>query len=198
MLRPTPGPERRRAVRRRSACSSPCGRSSGPRTCSSSPALVFAVQAVRPCRDARARSAAFAIFCALSGVVYLSTTSRIATADRQHPLKRLRPIAAGDAPGRTRGRRRGRASARLALVGAVLPRLTLRRRRGRLPGAAQTLYSASLKHIVIIDVLTIAAGFVLRAIAGAVVDRRRRSAIGCSSARFCSRCSSRSPSAGTS
>ena len=34
--------------------------------------------------------------------------------------------------------------------------------------ALQTLYSVSLKHIVIIDVLTIAIGFVLRAVAGAV------------------------------
>jgi UbiA prenyltransferase family. len=60
--------------------------------------------------------------------------------------------------------------------------------------AAQILYSFGLKHVVIVDVLMIAAGFVLRAIAGAVaVDVP--SATGCSSARRCWRYFSRSASA---
>src|SRR5215208_6754947 len=39
--------------------------------------------------------AAFGVFCALSGVVYLVNDVADRDADRQHPLKRHRPIAAG-------------------------------------------------------------------------------------------------------
>ena len=42
--------------------------------------------------------AAFAIFCALSGVVYLVNDVADREADRQHPVKRRRPIASGAVP----------------------------------------------------------------------------------------------------
>src|SRR5688500_16680182 len=42
--------------------------------------------------------AAFAIFCALSGVVYLVNDVADRDADRQHPIKRRRPIASGAVP----------------------------------------------------------------------------------------------------
>ena len=42
--------------------------------------------------------AAFAIFCALSGVVYLTNDILDRATDRNHPLKRRRPIAAGLIP----------------------------------------------------------------------------------------------------
>ena len=111
--------------------------------------------------------AAFAIFCALSSVVYLINDIADRDADRQHPLKRNRPIASGAL------------SVPFALtVAAVLGVAALAGAfaLGIPFGAVATaylgllaFYSGPLKHVVIIDVLTIAIGFVLRAVAGAVV-----------------------------
>ena len=111
--------------------------------------------------------AAFAVFCALSGVVYLINDVADRDADRQHPLKRLRPIAAGELPVAT-------ALGVAAVLGTVaLAAAFLLRFEFGLVSAAYVamlgLYSGPLKHIVIIDVLTIAIGFVLRAAAGAIV-----------------------------
>jgi 4-hydroxybenzoate polyprenyltransferase len=111
-------------------------------------------------------SAAFVIFCALSGVVYLVNDVADREADRSHPVKRHRPIASGELPVRV---------AIGAAVVIVTAALAFAFRLGALFGllassyvALLALYSGPLKHIVIIDVLTIAIGFVLRAAAGAV------------------------------
>ena len=110
--------------------------------------------------------AAFAVFCALSGVVYLFNDLADRAADQQHPLTRLRPIASG---------RLAPSTAAIAatilgvvsLAGAVLlsPMFAVL---SATYVALLILYSIVLKHLVIIDALTIAAGFVLRAAAGAV------------------------------
>jgi 4-hydroxybenzoate polyprenyltransferase len=110
--------------------------------------------------------AAFGIFCLLSGVVYLINDIADRHTDRRHPLKARRPIASGALP------------VPAALTSAIVLGLVA------LAGAFAlgprfftvaasylvllALYSGALKHIVIIDVLTIALGFVLRAVAGAV------------------------------
>jgi 4-hydroxybenzoate polyprenyltransferase len=111
--------------------------------------------------------AAFAIFCALSGVVYLINDVMDREADRQHPLKRHRPIASGQVPvGLAIGTAVGLG------VMALAAAFTLRFEFGLVSSAYVSLlalYSGPLKHVVIIDVLTIAIGFVLRAVAGAVV-----------------------------
>ncbi|MCC6450787.1 MAG: decaprenyl-phosphate phosphoribosyltransferase [Candidatus Aureabacteria bacterium] len=108
--------------------------------------------------------AAFAVFCLLSGVVYLVNDIADAAEDRQHALKRLRPVASGRLP-------RGLAAVFAALIAA----LSLIAARGIGPGFAATAlgylvlmlaYSLFLKHVVIVDVLAIAVGFVLRAAAG--------------------------------
>ncbi len=111
-------------------------------------------------------AAAFAIFCALSGVVYLVNDISDRDNDRRHPLKARRPIASGALPlsvaigaavALTAAGLAGAFALSLPFAGVALAYLAL-----------LTLYSGPLKHIVIIDVLTIAIGFVLRAMAGAV------------------------------
>jgi 4-hydroxybenzoate polyprenyltransferase len=113
-----------------------------------------------------AAAAAFVLFCLLSGVVYLLNDVADRAADRQHPIKRLRPIASGAVS--------VSAALTAALViglGALAAAFALRPLFGLLALSyvtLLTLYSFRLKHVVIIDVLTIALGFLLRVAAGAV------------------------------
>jgi 4-hydroxybenzoate polyprenyltransferase len=108
---------------------------------------------------------AFAIFCGLSGAIYLVNDVVDMEKDRRHPIKRRRPIAAGVLP-----RRLGVAVA-VALLGASLgAAFVLSPGFGLVALAYAVLlvaYSLWLKAVVIVDVLTVATGFVLRAIAGA-------------------------------
>jgi 4-hydroxybenzoate polyprenyltransferase len=109
---------------------------------------------------------AFAVFCGLSGVVYVINDVRDRDADRLHPTKSRRPIASGALPP-------GAALSTAAILAAVAVAVAfmLTPAFGTVAAAYLALlgmYSASLKHVVILDVLTIAAGFVLRALGGAV------------------------------
>jgi len=111
-------------------------------------------------------AAAFVVFCALSGAVYLFNDVADRDGDRAHPLKSARPIASGELPIRTAIIAAGFLGA-AGLQAAILIRPAL----GVAAGAYLVLlllYSTVLKHVVIVDVLTIAAGFVLRATAGAL------------------------------
>jgi len=128
-------------------------------------ALVFA-EKLFDLRAVALSVAAFVIFCALSGVVYLINDIADRHTDRQHPLKRRRPIAAGTLPVRV-------AATAAAIIGAAALAAALAVGwKLALVAAAyvalQALYSGPLKHIVIIDVLALSIGFVLRAAAGAV------------------------------
>jgi 4-hydroxybenzoate polyprenyltransferase len=109
---------------------------------------------------------ALAIFCALSGAIYLFNDVADRTTDKNHPLKRERPIASGRLPVTTA------LIAGLVLgIAGVVAAFMIRTELGGVAGTYLTMlliYSAALKHVVIVDVLMIAAGFVLRAIAGAV------------------------------
>jgi 4-hydroxybenzoate polyprenyltransferase len=106
----------------------------------------------------------FILFCLLCGTIYIINDLVDIEKDRQHPLKRHRPLASG------------RLSPRIAILAAVLiPAVCL-------PLAVwldrgfgliaigyvilQIAYSFWLKNVVIIDVMSIAAGFVLRVMAG--------------------------------
>lgn len=109
---------------------------------------------------------AFAIFCGLSGVVYLVNDVMDRESDRLHPLKQHRPIASGGLPVST-----ALVAAAAIAISALAGAFALGWRFGLVATlylALQTFYSGPLKHIVILDVLTIAIGFVLRAVAGAV------------------------------
>ena len=113
-----------------------------------------------------AAGTAFVIFCMLSGAVYLVNDLTDLVGDRNHPVKRDRPLASG------------RLSPRVAVTGVVLFFA------GGLAGAwwlgrdlavvaaiysvTMVAYSFALKNVVILDVLVVAFGFVLRAIAGAL------------------------------
>ena len=108
---------------------------------------------------------AFFVFCALSATVYLINDVLDREQDRRHPLKASRPIASGAL------------SPTLALMTAAVVGIAAMIAASTLGGqffqtaaayvVLLTAYSAFLKHIVILDVLTIAAGFTLRAAAGA-------------------------------
>src|SRR5262245_23142580 len=128
-------------------------------------ALMFGQRLLDPTSVLQA-IAAFFIFCALSGVVYLINDVADREADRQHPIKRQRPIASGDVAVPV-------ALSVAAVMGAValVAAFWLRPSFGLIAVSylgLLGLYSATLKHAVIIDVLTIAIGFVLRAAGGAV------------------------------
>lgn len=111
--------------------------------------------------------AAFAIFCGLSGAVYLLNDVSDRESDRQHPVKRHRPIAAGHVSAPT-------AIAWALVLIALSLSLSFWLQTGFGIAAAaylilQAAYTRVLKHVVILDVMAIAFGFVLRAIAGGLV-----------------------------
>jgi len=109
---------------------------------------------------------AFAIFCALSGAIYLLNDVADAEKDRLHPAKRKRPVASG-----ALARSTALGAGLLILGGSLALSFWFSGRFGLVAlgyGALLTAYSVWLKHLVILDVLTVAVGFVLRAVAGAV------------------------------
>ncbi|CAN5352209.1 decaprenyl-phosphate phosphoribosyltransferase [soil metagenome] len=106
----------------------------------------------------------FAVFCALSGVVYITNDILDREKDREHPKKKFRPIASGAI------------SPTAAAIGAIFLLI------GGLAAAywvtfnfficaaiyvtLVTLYSFAFKHMVVLDVMVLAMGFVVRAMAG--------------------------------
>jgi 4-hydroxybenzoate polyprenyltransferase len=128
-------------------------------------ALLFSGQLTDP-RAAALATLAFVAFCLASSAIYALNDTLDAREDRLHPRKRLRPVAAGlISPAQAIGL--------AVLLGAVatgvgfgvhveLGLVIL------LYLGVNLLYCVTLKHTVLLDVMAIAAGFVLRAIGGAV------------------------------
>ncbi len=108
--------------------------------------------------------AGFALFCLISSSVYIFNDIADVEADRQHPEKKNRPIASGKLPVRAAW-----------IAGIALVAITVGISYFLAPGFEAVVvfyfllnvaYSKWLKHIPIVDVLVIAAGFVLRVHAG--------------------------------
>ncbi len=109
---------------------------------------------------------AFIIFCALSGSVYIINDLIDRKKDTLHPVKKNRPIASGKLK---------LEHALVFLTFFLIGSLTLAFLISKLFGYISLtyfflflIYSFILKNIVIVDVITIAAGFVIRAISGAI------------------------------
>jgi 4-hydroxybenzoate polyprenyltransferase len=111
--------------------------------------------------------AAFAVFCAISGAGYIFNDVFDVVQDRKHPRKQKRPIASGDLKPGT-----ALIFAIILTALSIVASFYLSFFFGLLTTAYFLLtltYSGFLKHVVIVDLLVIAAGFVIRAAAGAVV-----------------------------
>ncbi|MGP4100216.1 decaprenyl-phosphate phosphoribosyltransferase [Nonomuraea sp. KM90] len=109
---------------------------------------------------------AFAVLCLAAGGTYLINDAADAKADRLHPVKRFRPVAAGIVP-----------VALAAALGAVLILTAVGAALVAGPGLAAavggyvaltTAYTFWLKHVPVLDLIGVAGGFVIRAVAGAV------------------------------
>ncbi len=116
--------------------------------------------------------AGFFLFCLVSSAVYLLNDIFDVEADRQHPLKRNRPIASGQLPIAVA------AGAAFLLAGGAIAAAFLLPWQFALTLIAYFVlmlaYSLWLKHILLVDVLIIAAGFVLRVHAGTMLIQVER------------------------
>jgi decaprenyl-phosphate phosphoribosyltransferase len=126
--------------------------------------LVFAQKLGQPHEVIRGALAVLA-FCALSGAVYAFNDVRDVEADRRHPTKRTRPIAAGAV-----SERAALVCSALLALGALAGCLLIS---GKLAAVAavylaqNVAYTLRLKQIAFVDVALIACGFLLRVLAGA-------------------------------
>lgn len=129
-------------------------------------ALIFSRNLTDWQRVALATAAAL-LFCLTASALYLINDVLDAAEDRNHPVKRRRPVASG------------RVSAGVALGTAGLLGVAALTAAWFLDlqfflvlaayAAVSVLYSTLLKHVILLDVFVVAAGFVLRVIGGGVV-----------------------------
>jgi 4-hydroxybenzoate polyprenyltransferase len=110
-------------------------------------------------------AAAFAAYCLASSAAYLVNDVRDAGHDRAHPVKRRRPVAAGEISERGALLLAAVLAAAAFVLAALLGPWSALFLAGFL--GLQAAYSLGLKHAVLIDVLVIAGLFVVRAAAGA-------------------------------
>ena len=128
-------------------------------------ALLFSGQ-LRDLASAQLALLTFIAFCLASSAAYSVNDALDAREDRLHPKKRLRPVAAGIiSPAQAFGFAAALAAGALVVgfgistwLGVVI----------FLYLGLNVLYSVRLKHAVLLDVMTIASGFVLRAVGGAI------------------------------
>ncbi|WP_107091632.1 decaprenyl-phosphate phosphoribosyltransferase [Streptomyces sp. MMG1533] len=107
----------------------------------------------------------FALFTACAAAVYLINDARDADADRAHPVKRRRPVAAGQVPVPV-------AYAVGAALGALAPAIAAWLVSPAVAAlltaylAMQLAYCVSLKHVLVIDLVVVTTGFLMRAMVG--------------------------------
>ena len=118
--------------------------------------------------------AGFIIFCAISSSIYVVNDIYDADKDRLHPFKKFSPIASGKVTVKT-----------AIIVATLLAIFSITASYFIAPGffaitiiyfVLHLSYSAYLKHIEIVDILTLAAGYILRVFAGEVVSNTHISA----------------------
>ena len=112
-------------------------------------------------------SYAFFIFCLLTSSVYLLNDIIDIKADRAHPFKKHRPLASGKLSVALAAGTAIVGLAAVALLSIPLPRFFKLLLATYL--VLQLLYSTKFKQIAILDILSIAGGFLIRVYAGAVV-----------------------------
>jgi decaprenyl-phosphate phosphoribosyltransferase len=116
---------------------------------------------------------AFVAFCLVSSGTYFWNDIHDVEADRRHPKKRLRPIAAGIVPLGA-----AKVGGCVLLAGGIGLAFVPGWKLGVVAIGYVTLttsYSAALKHVAVVDLVAVAAGFVLRAVGGAVASNVRMS-----------------------
>jgi decaprenyl-phosphate phosphoribosyltransferase len=131
--------------------------------------LVFAAPAAAGVLDNREWAVdalvAFVVFCLAAAGTYYVNDARDVVADRLHPKKSRRPVACGAVPVPV-----AYVGGALLLAGSVGLALTVNPDLALTVGgyiALTTAYSSVLKHVAVVDLVAVAAGFVLRAVAGA-------------------------------
>ncbi|GED67216.1 decaprenyl-phosphate phosphoribosyltransferase [Brevibacillus reuszeri] len=129
-------------------------------------ALLFSLHKVSPGLIVES-TVAFLLFCFVSGCVYILNDFVDIKNDRNHPEKRLRPMASGALPPLL-----ALGFGAVLLTGSLFSAFYF----DHLFGIVLTIYfliniaySLKLKHVVILDVMIISAGFVLRAIGGSLM-----------------------------
>jgi decaprenyl-phosphate phosphoribosyltransferase len=108
--------------------------------------------------------AAFVVFCMLSSATYLINDVRDRDQDRQHPRKRARPVASGALSSRA-----AVVIATVLALGGLALATTVRPALGAVGCAYLVLtasYSLWWRRVVVADIVAVAAGFLLRAVAG--------------------------------
>ncbi|MDG3014196.1 decaprenyl-phosphate phosphoribosyltransferase [Speluncibacter jeojiensis] len=109
---------------------------------------------------------AFAVFCMAASSIYLINDARDVEADRAHPIKRYRPIAAGVLPVTV-----AYAAAAILIIAAIGLSFLANYELAVVTAvyiAVQLAYCFGLKHQAVLDICIVSSGFLLRAMAGGV------------------------------
>jgi 4-hydroxybenzoate polyprenyltransferase len=129
-------------------------------------AFLFSIKKIPIEKELIESCIAFILFCITSGVVYILNDYADIKQDQAHPEKKFRPMASGAIKPKT-----ALSIGLILVIAEFMYALNFNFEFGLLLIGyffLNILYSVKLKHVVIIDIMIIASGFVIRAIAGAI------------------------------